>query len=145
MAADGTDPRRVSEGWCEYAVPSPDGSMFACAAAVGGLYDLVIVDAATGARRALTTTPQTEFGPSWSRDGAWIAFSRDLGERWALLRIRPDGSGEQEVASEGVFSTWDPDGHLVWSGPGGINVANADGSGGTVLNVPGSFVSWAAP
>jgi hypothetical protein len=49
------------------------------------------------------------------------------------------------VASEGVFSTWDPDGHLVWSGPGGINVANANGSGRIVLDVPGSFVSWAAP
>jgi Tol biopolymer transport system component len=145
MDADGSDARRVSEGWCEYAVPSPDGSMFACAAAVGGHYDIVIVDAATGARRPLTTTPQTEFGPSWSPDGTWIAFSRDLGERWALLRVRPDGSGEQEVAPEGVFSTWDPDGHLVWSGPGGINVANDDGSGRIVLDIPGSFVSWVEP
>jgi dipeptidyl aminopeptidase/acylaminoacyl peptidase len=145
MAAEGSDARRVSEGWCEYVVPSPDGSMFACASAVGGQYDIVIVDAATGARRPLMTTPQTEFGPSWSPDGAWITFSRDFGERWALLRIRPDGSDEQEVAPEGVFSTWDPDGHLVWSGPGGINVANSDGSGGIVLDVPGSFVSWAAP
>jgi Tol biopolymer transport system component len=142
MAANGSDPRRVTEGWCEYAQPSPDGSRFVCAAAVGGRYDLVIVDARTGARTALTTTPQTEFGPSWSPDGRWIAFARDLGERWALLRIRPDGSAEQEVATEGVFPTWDPDGHLVWSGPGGINVAHADGSARTVIDVPAGFVSW---
>ena len=128
MAADGSDARRVTEGWCEYAQPSPDGSQFVCAAAVGGRYDIVVVDA-SGSRRSLTTTPVTEFGPSWSPDGQWVAFSRDTADRWELLRIRPDGSDEQSIAEEGVFATWDPAGHVVWSGPGGINVANADGSG----------------
>jgi TolB protein len=140
--ADGTDPRRVGPGWCEYAQPSPDGSAFVCAAAVGGHYDLVIVDARSGARRMLTTTPTTEFGPAWSADGQWIAFSRDLGARWELLRIRPDGTGEAVVADEGVFPAWDADGHLLWSGPGGIHVANPDGTGDVVLDLPGTFVSW---
>jgi TolB protein len=142
MAADGSDQRRVAEGWCEYAAPSPDGSAFACAAAVGRNYDIVIVDVRTGGRRAIVRTPQTEFGASWSPDGRWIAFSRDLGDRWALVRIRPDGTDEQEVAREGVFSTWGPDGHLAWSGPGGIDVANADGSGLVVLGYPAGFVAW---
>jgi Tol biopolymer transport system component len=91
----------------------------------------------------LTATPPTEFGPSWSPDGQWIVFSRDLGDRWALLRIRPDGSDELEIAAEGVFSTWDPDGHLAWGGPGGINVAHPDGSGLVVLAQPADFLSWA--
>jgi Tol biopolymer transport system component len=143
MLPDGTDVRRVAAGWCEYAAPSPDGSAFVCAAAAGGTYDLVIVDVETGERRVLTATPPTEFGPSWSPDGQWIVFSRDLGDRWALLRIRPDGSDEQEIAAEGVFSTWDPDGHLAWVGPGGINVAHPDGSGLVVLAQPADFLSWA--
>jgi Tol biopolymer transport system component len=142
MAADGSDQRRVAEGWCEYAAPSPDGSAFACSAAVDRSYDLVVVDARNGDRRTLVRSPQTEFGASWSPDGQWIAFSRDLGERWALLRIRPDGTGEEEVAREGVFSTWDPEGHLAWSGPGGFDVANADGSGHVALGYPASFISW---
>ena len=142
MAGDGSDQRRIGAGWCEYAAPSPDGSAFVCSAAAERRYDLVVVDARTGDRRTIVRTPQTEFGASWSPDGRWIAFSRDLGDRWALLRIRPDGLDEQEIAREGVFSTWDPDGHLAWSGPGGIEVANADGSGVVVLGYPAAFISW---
>jgi TolB protein len=141
MAADGSDPRRVCEGWCEYAQPSPSGLQFVCAAAVGGRYDIVVVDT-SGLRRSLTRTPVTEFGPSWSPDGQWVVFSRDLSDRWELLRIRPDGSDEQRIADEGVFATWDPAGHVVWSGPGGINVANADGSARVAIDLPAQFVSW---
>ncbi len=122
MDADGRDLRRLASGWCEYVDPSPDGTEFVCAAAVGRAYDIVIVDA-QGGRRSVTDTPITEFAPSWSPDGAWITFSRDLGERWELVRIRPDGSDESVVATEGVFSTWTEDGHVVWTGLGGINVA----------------------
>ena len=143
MASDGTDVRQVADGWCEYADASPDGSEFVCSASTSsGRYDLVIVSA-DGRRRPLATTPETEFGASWSPDGEWIAFSRDHGDRWELLRIRPDGSDEQHVADEGVFSTWDAAGHLVWSGPGGINVANADGSGRIAIDHPAEFIAGA--
>jgi TolB protein len=141
MAADGSDVTRLSDGWCEYPAPSPDGSEFVCAAAVGGRYDIIVVDA-SGGRRAVTTTPVTEFGPTWSQDGQWIVFSRDLGERWELVRMRSDGSDELPVAREGAFPTWDPRGHLVWSGPGGINVAQPDGSELVVLDYPADFISW---
>lgn len=143
MASDGSQRRRLAEGWCEYPSAAPDAATYACAASVGGAYDIVVVDS-RGGRRSLTTTPESEFGASWSPDGEWIAFSRDLGDRWELLRIRPDGTDEQVVADEGVFATWDPQGHLAWSGPGGINVAEADGSARTVLDVPAQFISWQA-
>lgn len=142
MNGDGSDVHRLAPGWCEYAAPSPDGSQFVCAGAVGAAYDIFVVSTATGERRALTATARTEFGPSWSRDGEWIAFSRDMGDRWELLVIKPDGTGERAVAPEGVFSTWSPADQLVWSGPGGINVANADGSQRVTLDYPAGFVSW---
>jgi TolB protein len=141
MAADGSDLRRLAEGWCEYAAPSPDGSEFVCAASVGGRYDLVIVGA-SGERRPLMATPETEFGPSWSPDGEWISFSRDVDDRWQLLAVRPDGSDEREIAAEGAFSTWTPDGRLVWSGIAGIHVAGPDGTGEVTIDRPASFLSW---
>jgi TolB protein len=143
MSADGEDLSRVSQGWCEYAQPSPDGSAFVCATSVGGQYDLVIVTP-EGVRRPLLSTPETEFGASWSPDGEWIAFSRDVSERWELYRIRPDGSDEELVAPEGVFPTWSPEGHLAWTGPGGINVMLPDGSV-VVLDIPAEFMSWVVP
>ena len=48
------------------------------------------------------------------------------------------------MAPEGVFPAWDPDGHLAWTGPGGIHVAHPDGSGGLVLPYPADFLSWVA-
>jgi TolB protein len=140
MSQDGDDLNRVSQGWCEYGQSSPDGSAYVCAASVSGQYDLVIVTP-EGERRPLTSTPETEFGASWSPDGEWIAFSRDVSERWELYRIRPDGSDEALVASEGVFPTWSPQGHLAWTGPGGINVLLPDGSV-VVLEFPAQFMSW---
>jgi hypothetical protein len=49
---------------------------------------------------------------------------------------------EREIAAEGVFSTWTPDGRLVWSGIGGIHVAPLDGDGEVTIDRSASFVSW---
>ena len=116
MTADGSDKKRVAEGWCEYPAPDPTGARFVCASPTGGRYDIhVLVD---GEHHPLTTTPETEFGASWSPDGQWIAYSRDTGEHWELWVIRPDGTSERQVAPEGVFSTWSPAGtaRVVGSG-----------------------------
>jgi len=144
MDADGTDAARVAPGWCEYASPSPDGTRFACAEAVGGAYDLAVV-ALDGTRVRLTATPVSEFGASWSPDGEWIAFSRDTGDRWELHRIHPDGSGDSVVAAEGAFPAWSPSGLLTWTGPGGINVAAPDGTALQVVDLPADYISWPAP
>jgi Tol biopolymer transport system component len=144
MAPDGSDVRKVAAGWCEYADPSPDGKQFVCSGPPleRSTYELWILDVATAKRRQLTFSDETDFGAAWSPDGQWIAFARDLGDRWSLRIIRPDGSDEREIAPEGVFPTWSPDGRIAWSGPGGINVANADGSGRTILSYPADFISW---
>jgi TolB protein len=144
MASDGTDVRKVADGWCEYADPSPDGTQFVCSGPrlESSSYELWVVDAANGGRRQLTVTRETDFGAAWSPDGAWIAYGRQFPERWSLRRIKPDGTGDEEIATEGVFPAWSPDGRLAWSGPGGINVARADGSGKTIIGYAADFISW---
>lgn len=41
--------------------------------------DLWLVDTATGAARALTSTPKNERSPRWSPDGQWLAFESNRG------------------------------------------------------------------
>ena len=128
-------------GRSEHVVGSA-GSEVVCSTAVSRRYDLAIVSTNDAVRRSLTTTPESEFGASWSRDGQLISFSRDVDERWQLLVIRPDGSDERQLAPEGVFSTWIEDGRLAWIGPGGIHVAAPDGSGEQSIDRPAEFISW---
>jgi dipeptidyl aminopeptidase/acylaminoacyl peptidase len=55
--------------------------------------DLWLVDTATGAARALTSTPKNERSPRWSPDGRWIAFeSNRSGD--TQLWLLPTGGGE---------------------------------------------------
>lgn len=62
-----------------------------------------MVDPLGGAVRLLTSNPQPGFWdlrPTWSTDGAWIAFQRELDKgrfEMELFRVRPDGTGLARV------------------------------------------------
>jgi hypothetical protein len=61
--------------------------------------------------------------PRWSPDGKWIAFIR--GDQ--LMRIAPDGSGEEKLATfQGLRTqTWRPDGSEIWCGDArGVHAVN---------------------
>lgn len=63
--------------------------------------------------------------PSWSPDGAKIAFSR--GD--SVYVIGTNGSGERNLA-KGGWPSWSPDGsRIAFVNDAGISVMNADGSG----------------
>ncbi len=82
---------------------SPDGSRIVFQA-LGRLY---VRDAKGGAPRRLTAqTDHTEFHPSFSRDGQWIAYTTWNDEAYGSLRVVPAGGGE------GRAVTKDP-GHYV--------------------------------
>jgi Tol biopolymer transport system component len=71
-----------------------------------GLFLVTLPDPAP---RRLTDSGQN---PRWSPEGAWLAFRR--GDE--LLRLRPDGTGEQSLArAPGLRAlAWRPDGTEIW-------------------------------
>lgn len=70
------------------------------------------VDPDTGEQRVLTRGR----GPAYSPDGKWIAYSAPVRGRWALWRMRPDGTGRRSFGS-GPFQehnpSFSPDGRVV--------------------------------
>src|SRR5262249_40448848 len=81
-----------------------------------GRANLWILDMATRKVHALTTGRGSDFRPSWSPDGKWIAFSSDRESSmpmrkgaWEHLHLvdvyiaRPDGSGLKRLTEHGNF------------------------------------------
>lgn len=174
MGADGSGVRRVTEIWGEYPAWSPDGEQIAFASYAGGTgptgdpnYDLFVVNTDASGLRRLTEGPAYDMYPTWSPDGARIAFestratpadfegpARDP-ERTAdfdVFVVDADG-GEPENLSRDVhglqkFPDWSPDGRwLAVDEEGVVAFVPADGSGpirrpaGDALR--GGFPAWA--
>jgi len=58
---------------------SPDGKSIAISGLRGGISDLFLVDAKSGAVRQLTNDRYAELHPAWSPDGKTLAFATDRG------------------------------------------------------------------
>lgn len=117
---------------------SPDGSHLVLAR--DG--DLVVVDVATGLDvRALTSTPAiTERDPSWTPDGATIAFATADGVSF----VPAAGGAAAPVVAGATAPQFSGDGdHLAYLKDGEVVVAAADGSGGATTGVPAYSYTWA--
>jgi len=64
--------------------------------------DIYTVDVITGARSAIVSGPDNDYGPRWSRDGTRIAFLRadETGGSARLFVVRADGQGLQALTPE---------------------------------------------
>ena len=65
---------------------------------------------------AITTRGVRQTGPRFSPDGHWIAYTSRSLTRFAAIRlVRPDGSGDRELAlrNGGTSLSWTPDGKAI--------------------------------
>src|SRR5512132_387075 len=100
----------------------------------------------------LTHSPAFEFDPSWSPDGARIAYRSDRGDESEIWVMNADGTDQRRLTA-GLSPAWSPDASsIAYASPGrdplpplsGISIMNSDGSGQhRVPNTDGGeYPSW---
>jgi Tol biopolymer transport system component len=113
--ADGSAPRRLSDGYDEQPQWSPDGTHIAFTNADDSYHPQIFVMRADGSDRRALTRDGVYDSPSWSPDGKQLEFdSQDSVGRRVIVRMNADGSDARAVTSNGTapaFSnSWSP----VW-------------------------------
>ena len=110
-----TQDERISTGPCF----SPDGRAIVFESDREGTQQLYIMGADGGGVRRLSTGDGRYSTPVWSpkagQTGDWIAFTKQLGGRFLIGVMKPDGSGER-ILTEGFHNegpTWAPNGRVL--------------------------------
>jgi Tol biopolymer transport system component len=119
LPADGGQPSRVTDkvpsywhGW------SPDGGTLAYVGHRGEKFALYTIPTAGGGETCVTDAFDHVDGPDYTPDGAWIWFNGERDGAVDLWRIRPDGTGLQQMTADAAVNWFphpSPDGvHVVY-------------------------------
>jgi Tol biopolymer transport system component len=105
-AAGSQTPRLVApvngsvRGW------SPDGrTLLYAASSQKGRTDIFTVPASGGKAVPLTTTGMEDF-PEYAPDGKYIYFQSSRGGPVEIWRMKPDGSGQEQVTPDDGYNNW---------------------------------------
>jgi TolB protein len=114
MTRTGTGIRRLTSGGQFW---SPQFSPNGLEITAQGGKDVFVITTATGARRRLTFDPQNGMFPTWSRDGATLAFASTRRSRLELFTMDLAGSNQQVLLSmpggSAMDPRWSPDGTRI--------------------------------
>lgn len=90
---------------------SPDGKRLAYTSG-----ERIVVINADGSSRKVLRPPTNRFdrSPSWSPDGAWIAFASSGPQEYpGIWAMRADGSQRRQLVRSGAAPAWSPDGTRI--------------------------------
>lgn len=119
LPVTGGDPQQVTKqvpsywhGW------SPDGATLAYVGKRGAKFGLFTCLAGGGAEFCVTSEFDHVDGPDYTPDGVWIWFNGERGGAVDLWRVRPDGSGLEQMTKDRAVNWFphpSPDGaHVVY-------------------------------
>ncbi len=111
------EPQALTRGTVAYSflAPSPDGRLLGLVS-TAKFEDVYILRLADNQLRRLTDDPTKDRGVVWTPDGRYLTWYSDRSGIYEVWRIRPDGSGLQQVTrTEGPANqpVWSPDGHTM--------------------------------
>jgi len=110
VPSSGGEPRLLTENPSSYFHSwSPDGKtiLFTRPNHSGG-GNILSIPLEGGTEKALTTGAGMSDDPDYSADGQWVYFNSDRGGgSMQIWRMHPDGSGPEQVTSDG-FNNWTP-------------------------------------
>ena len=118
MPLDGGTPSLITpegpsylHGW------SPDGTTLVYCAERNGQFDVYAIPSTGGEERQLTNTEGLDDGPEYTPDGEYIWFNSVRTGLMQLWRMRPDGSGQEQMTFDEDRNAWfahvSPDGQQV--------------------------------
>jgi len=119
MAADGTDPRRLTTDPARDHSPaySPDGTRIAFVSERDGNAEVYVMDADGGRQTRLTADPGVDIGPAFSPDGTRIAFSSDRAGSQDVYTMALDGTDVRHVvggaSTQETSPAYAPDGRTI--------------------------------
>jgi Tol biopolymer transport system component len=109
LPVSGGIPRQVTEkgpsywhGW------SSDGTTLVYCAERNGEFDVYSIAVSGGQEKRLTMVPGLDDGPEYTPDGEFIYFNSERTGVMRIWRMKPDGTGQEQVTFDEEFADWFP-------------------------------------
>jgi Tol biopolymer transport system component len=98
------------------AAPDPQRLFFTRVFPLPGQVGLFVAAADGSDERPLLASPDVDYNPAWSPDGAWLAFTSERDGSADLYRVRPNGADLQRLTDSPAFddqAAFSPDGRRL--------------------------------
>ena len=83
--------------------PPPERVFFSRVFPVPGQIRLFVANADGSDEHPLLATPDTDYDPAWSPDGAWIVFTSERAGSADLFRVRPNGADLERLTESPAY------------------------------------------